>query len=346
MTRHLLTCLTTAGLALAGCESAPERLAGAEPAVDSAATYGATRTRAHVTARGAAAPNHSSGEHPAPSPEVAHGPRGHGTAQAHDPGAAQHRHRTEVQAPLAAELHTTPSPAQAGAPVTLAFTVKDAGGAVVRELAISHEKPMHLLAVSRDLATFQHLHPEPSADGAYRVSTRFPSGGDYVLFADYRAEGSPQVVQRFGLSVAGAGRAPVALVESASATQEADGLRLTLRTDGVLRAGGGGTVLRFDVKDAQTGKPAIDLEPYLGAMAHFVLVSEDTQSLLHAHPLEAVGAGVSAVSAHTTFPAAGLYKLWVQLQRRGRVVTVPYVLRVQAPAQPAPAHEAHAGHAH
>ena len=135
------------------------------------------------------------------------------------------------------------------------------------------------------------------------------------------------------------------LIESQSATQEAGGLRLTLRTDAALRAGGGGSVLRFDVTDAETGKPASDLQPYLGAMAHFVLVSEDTRSLLHAHPLEAVSAGVSTVSAHTTFPAAGLYKVWVQLQRRGQVVTVPYVLRVQAPEQEAHA-QAAPSHAH
>jgi hypothetical protein len=108
-------------------------------------------------------------------------------------------------------------------------------------------------------------------------------------------------------------------------------------------------VLRFDVADAKTGKAVTDLEPYLGAMAHFVLISEDTRSFLHAHPLEEAGAKVSSVSAHTRFPEAGLYKVWVQLQRRGQVVTVPYVLRVQEATQEAsaaPVQEAHAGHGH
>jgi hypothetical protein len=293
MTRPLLSCLTAAGLALAGCEAAQHAPSG-------------------------------------------HQPHGH---------PAQHAQRGAAPRKLAAELHTTPSPARAGEPVTLAFTVKDGSGVVVRELASAHEKPMHLLAVSRDLATFQHLHPEPSADGTFRVETRFPSAGGHVLFADYTAEGAGPTVQRVELNVAGAPHAPAALTESPSATQEAGGLRLTLRTGGALRAGGSGTVLRFDVEDAATGKPVRDLEPYLGAMAHFVLITEDTQSLLHAHPLEASGAGVSSVSAHTTFPRAGLYKLWVQLQRRGEVITVPYVLRVHA--GPAHAdHAAHAAHAH
>lgn len=332
MTGHLLGCLTVAGLALTGCEKSPA--SASRDAATHGAAPGPQRPAHDVEATG----------HPRQEDDVeaaGHSPHEHGAA------AAGHEHSGAAPRKLEAELHTTPSPPRAGAPTALAFFVKDASGAVVRELALTHEKPMHLLAVSRDLATFEHLHPEPSADGAYRVSTRFPSGGEYALFADYTPEGSPQVVQRFGLRVAGEARAPVKLVESRDATQEVDGLRLTLRSGDTLRAGGAGAVLRFDVADARTGKPARDLEPYLGAMAHFVLISEDTQSLLHAHPLEAVGAGVSTVSAHTRFPSAGLYKVWVQLQRRGQVVTVPYVLRVQEPARKAQAPQAaHAGHAH
>ncbi len=310
MTRSLLRCLTAAGLALTGCERAPS----------APAAHGADHPRAEALP--------ASGQH-----------------AAHDAGAAHAHaapHAGTAARKLEAALHTSPSPARAGEPVTLALTFRDAGGAVVRDLTLQHEKPLHLLGVSRDLATFQHLHPEPAADGSYRVETRFPSGGEYVLFADYSAEGAAPSVQRLELGVVGAPRAPVALTESRSATQAADGLRLTLRTQKPLRAGGSGATLRFDVEDVATGQPVRDLEPYLGAMAHFVLISEDTQSLLHAHPLEAVGAGLSTVSAHTTFPRAGLYKLWVQLQRRGEVVTVPYVLRVQAGGAPAaPAHHAH-----
>jgi hypothetical protein len=101
------------------------------------------------------------------------------------------------------------------------------------------------------------------------------------------------------------------------------------------------------------------LEPYLGALAHFVIVSEDGADFLHAHPMEktempaagghgggheatphahgdkgkphdahAPKASASEVSAHTTFPRAGLYKVWAQFQRGGRVSTVPFVVRV------------------
>lgn len=43
---------------------------------------------------------------------------------------------------------------------------------------------------------------------------------------------------------------------------------------------------------------------------------------------DAPKASASEVSAHTTFPKAGLYKVWAQFQRNNRVVTVPYTVRV------------------
>jgi hypothetical protein len=230
----------------------------------------------------------------------------------------------------------------AGKPVTLAFTVRDAKGHLVRELPDVHEKPMHLLAISKDLRDFFHLHPELQADGSYRLEHTFPSGGDYTLFLDYTPQGAPQVVDRIPLTVKGAPRAKAALQADPTNTRTVDGLRVTM-TPSKPPSPGEGMVLQFAVVDEKTGRPAADLEPYLGAMAHFVIVSEDSKDFLHAHPLEQKPTGDGRVSAHTTFPRAGLYKAWVQLQRDGKVITVPFVLNVPgAPAAPAPAQ----GHGH
>lgn len=35
----------------------------------------------------------------------------------------------------------------------------------------------------------------------------------------------------------------------------------------------------------------------------------------------------SEVSAHTAFPRSGLYRVWAQFQRGGRVITVPFTVR-------------------
>ncbi|MBA3320580.1 MAG: cupredoxin domain-containing protein [Pyrinomonadaceae bacterium] len=257
-----------------------------------------------------------------------------------------------------AELRTEPSEVKAGERAKFIFIVRDAQGKQVRNLSVVHEKPMHLLIVSNDLNEFYHVHPEPQADGTYRVEHIFPNGGAYKLFADFTPNGGSQVVDRLNLSVAGTTRAAVALVEDKSTTKTVDNLRVTMKPDNTLRAGSE-VMLNFAVADQKTGKPVTDLQPYLGALAHFVIISEDGTDFLHAHPMEkteaianqgggdhnamshahgnegqssnsASQATASEVAAHTSFPRAGLYKVWAQFQRGGRVTTVPFVVRVAA----------------
>lgn len=43
--------------------------------------------------------------------------------------------------------------------------------------------------------------------------------------------------------------------------------------------------LDFAAFDAATGKPATDLQNYLGELAHFVIISEDLVDFVHAHPM-------------------------------------------------------------
>ena len=264
----------------------------------------------------------------------------------------------EAKPAYRAEFATDPVEVKAGESVTLSFTVKDAKSAAVRDLQVVHEKPMHLLVVSNDLAEFNHLHPEPQEDGSFKVTHTFPSGGAYKLYADFTPPNASQIVDRLDLNVAGDARARAALVADQTTTKTIDGLRVTMRPDKPLRAGDE-LLLNFAAADAKTGKPATDLQPYLGSLAHFVIISEDTTDFLHAHPMtkekmkeagahggmdheakphahdaaeikdEAKeGASPSEVAAHTTFPRAGLYKVWAQFQRGGRVITVPYVVRV------------------
>ncbi len=118
-------------------------------------------------------------------------------------------------------------------------------------------------------------------------------------------------------------------------------------------------MLDFKAFDAASGKPADDLQNYLGALAHFVIISEDMKDFVHAHPVakgekmdgmkmdgmqmdeskphdhekmtgETKKVSDSEVSAHTGFPRAGIYKLWAQFQRGGKVINVPFIVRVPA----------------
>ncbi|WP_426754623.1 hypothetical protein [Myxococcus sp. Y35] len=234
------------------------------------------------------------------------------------------------------QLRSTSSPVQAGKPTTLALQVRNAQGQPVPTLPLSHGKPMHLFIISKDLQRFEHLHPEPRGD-EFVLEHTFDTGGDYTLFVDYARPGGSAPVERHALRVEGPPRPTAALAET-SGTQHSGGLAFTLHGADAVRVGAGAR-LHIAVADAATGRPVDDLEPYLGAMAHFVVLSEDGQDFLHVHPLDTkAGQGVAA---HAVFPRAGLYKLWVQVQRQGQVVTVPFVLRVQVGAPPQGAHPSH-----
>lgn len=263
-----------------------------------------------------------------------------------DATAGSHAHHDqEGAAKYRTHLQLHPAPAQAGQSVTLTLTVRNGEGRAVSRLTPSHERPMHLFIVSRDLRHFAHVHPSLAGD-AFRVQHTFAAAGEYTLFVDYQQPGRGQVVDRHNVHVKGATSPVTAALTESPRTQRADGLEVTLHSDAELRAGEA-AMLHFDITDAAAGKPVVDLEPYLGAMAHFMVLSADGRDFVHVHALDTRGSA-SRVSAHAVFPRAGLYKLWAQVQRHGEVATVPFVVRVDgATARPKAGSAAKPGeHAH
>lgn len=261
---------------------------------------------------------------------------------------------------LKVDFKTIPTEAEAGKNTDLFFTVKNGTGETVRDLQIVHEKPMHLLIVSDDLDEFYHLHPEVQSDGVYKVSFAFPNGGKYKLYTDFTPLDSSQIVQNFSLQVSGNERAAKEIKPDTKLEKTVDNLRVELKPDGNL-ASNKEMMLNFQVFDAQINKPVTDLENYLGAKAHFVVISQDLQEFVHAHPIsrdnvkdaeqargsmehssehnksnehrhDAKLAGPDAesiVSAHVTFPKPAIYKIFAQFQRGGKVVTVPFIVDVK-----------------
>ncbi len=266
--------------------------------------------------------------------------------------------KTHGESDFRMTFQTQPAQVEAGKPADFVFTVKDKAGNVVKDLQVVHEKPMHLLIVSNDLAEFYHIHPEPTSDGTFRVEHTFPNGGDYKLYADFTPQNSPQVVEKLDLKVAGTARSKTALVADPKLEKAVDGLKVTMKPSVAIKAGQELT-LDFAAFDAASGKPVTDLENYLGELAHFVIISEDLVDFVHAHPM-AKGESMDGmkmegekdhgadghshgeetkgdkkalgyeVSAHTTFPRAGMYKLWAQFQRAGKIISVPFIVDVPA----------------
>lgn len=229
---------------------------------------------------------------------------------------------------------------KAGEPATLTFAFHDRRGRAIRFLENVHQRPIHLIVVSDDLAEFAHIHPQPAPLDVFTVSHTFAHGGAYTLFADYTAPGAAPTVEKSQIQVAGEPRPSAPLLADRDFTRTVAGVRVTLDLPAKLQAG-------VDVPLGFT-LDVNDLEPYLGAWAHIMLISADRETFIHAHPLENADSPATAeTAAHThTAPIAGpspstirtitgfrnpgLYKLWFQFQRKGSVVTVPWVLRVDA----------------
>ena len=177
---------------------------------------------------------------------------------------------------------------------------------IVKDFDTVHEMKMHFIVVSRDLSYFAHLHPKLNESGVFKLKETLPPG-DLRLFADFAPQGKGGQVLM--LPRKQSGKAPT--VE--------DTLNYPAKLSGELLAGKT-TQLTF------TDGPAIkDLEPYLGAMAHLIMIHEDGETFVHAHPID--DAEKLVFLARPTKP--GKYKGWVELQMKGQVLRKSFWLEAK-----------------
>jgi catechol 2,3-dioxygenase-like lactoylglutathione lyase family enzyme len=202
----------------------------------------------------------------------------------------------------------------------------DSGEPVAKFLEV-HERPFHLFIIGRDLEYFEHAHPALMPDGTFELDKGF-APGVYTLIADFvPVGGTPQMVPRTVMTPFHSG-SPFdrgLRLTTGPLEQIASGLRVKLVTPApVVRRE---TTLTFEVSDEESGKPVTDLEPYLGVSGHLLIVSEDLTTAVHGHPEGQQTAGPT-VTFGVTLPLSGRYKLWVEFQRKGQVVTAPFVIEV------------------
>lgn len=208
----------------------------------------------------------------------------------------------------------------------LTIQIADPDGNPIQDYQENHEKLLHLIVVSRDLSFFNHIHPEYQGNGRFTVRTSFPSGGDYKLFADFVPKGGTGTTLSEWVKVGGTAGERAAIAPDAKLVQEVDGkeVELTLSSTKASEE----VMLTFNIMDASTKKGINDLEPYLGAVGHVVILSADAEQYLHVHPMDEKATGPKA-EFMTKFPKSGTYKIWGQFQHQGKVFTVPFVVDIQ-----------------
>jgi hypothetical protein len=226
------------------------------------------------------------------------------------------------------DLQLTPRAPRPGQPVRVRFFVRTPEtGTIVRQFDTIHERLLHFFVIGHDLAYFTHVHPVLRGDGSFEQEIELPYAGAFRLVADFiPTGGAPQLLQQ---SIVTAGFTGPVLPHAKPPIDLADktvgDTRVTLATPEPV--GGREQLVTFDLADARTNAPIDDLEPFLGAPGHLLIVSADLQSVTHSHPVAEISTKVGPrVVFQVLFPRAGTYRMWAQFQRHGTVLTAPFTI--------------------
>ncbi|NYI03924.1 hypothetical protein [Allostreptomyces psammosilenae] len=189
-------------------------------------------------------------------------------------------------------------------------------GAPVTRYELRHERELHLIVVSRDLADYQHLHPVRDAEGTWSVPFTPERGGGYKVFADFAAAGAArELTLATDLLVAGPGApAPAAVPSAQVRTARVGEFEVALSGE---TAAGAASTLTFTV--TRDGEPVTDLEPYLGALGHLVALRAGDLAYLHVHPVEQTGPDGPRIVFQAEVPSPGDYHLFLEFQHAGEV---------------------------
>jgi hypothetical protein len=227
------------------------------------------------------------------------------------------------------------------------------------DLEPDHGHLMHLYAIREPaMDVVFHLHPEQVHTGGFELALPSMPRGKYKLFADIVHAGGLGETPVSEMEITSAQGGPLTgdnaggVVQTGdSASSLPDGTRMVwLRGKDPILAN---QVQRFvfRLEDA-TGRAFSDIEPYMGMAGHAAFVSTDFSTFAHIHPtgsapMPALMLAASALPAEGmaamhqmppgaevsfpyAFPAAGRYRIFVQMKRAGRVETGAFDVTVPA----------------
>ncbi|MFD8015296.1 hypothetical protein [Streptomyces sp. NPDC058955] len=221
-------------------------------------------------------------------------------------------------------------------PVT--FRVIGPDGQPVTEYVAEHEKELHFIAVRRDTAGFQHVHPVRDEHGTWSTELALEPG-DWRFFTDIHPVGHDGTLT-LGIDAAVAGAYAPRPLPEATGTARIGAYTVALKGELVP-----GEASELTLTVSRDDRPVTDLEPYLAAYGHLVALRVGDLGYLHVHPEGEPGDGVTAPGPDISFmavaPTAGTYRLFLDFQHDGVVRTAEFTVPT---ATPAPAHGDH--HAH
>lgn len=233
-----------------------------------------------------------------------------------------------------------------GQSTKISYKVVNTKKEVLKDFTIAHEKLMHFILVRKDLQNFQHLHPEFNQQtGEFSVNVTFPADGTYRLFPDFTpTPGNPQklpVTLNYDINVGDQSRyKPTAVTPDSTTTKTMGAYTIDYYFPDELKSQ---TNTEYGLTVSLPNE-LVELEAYLGAMGHSVIIKEGSLDFIHAHSGNMMntegmeGTTTEEHSGHqgepdtidfsTTFPSPGTYKIFTQFQHKGKVTTTDYVIKV------------------
>ena len=247
--------------------------------------------------------------------------------------------KTRVK-PFELTLATAPAKVKAGEAVVLRLQVwanreaRDAYGFLtgkrtrepVTAFDIAHERKLHLIVVSRDFSFFAHVHPAPQSDGSFVLRDfAFPCAGGYQLFANVAPQNAGSQILSAAVKVAG----QAACVKATIAHDVTD-INFAFGTSSTLAAKKT-QPLTFHLQRVADAAAVNDLQPYLGALGHLIMIHEDGLTFVHAHPDERdeTNGNHGRLVFLVRPPKPGAYHAWLEVQLAGQLKRLKFLVQVQ-----------------
>lgn len=268
------------------------------------------------------------------------------------PDVAQPQPNTESSAPIAYDVRAVaPQPIRPRVPTQITVSIVRSDGAPA-SLQQTYDSYLHVLAVSRDLRWYSHLHIDEEQISDYKLPLTFPADGDYVLFA-YFQPASAQIETRTIPITVGRRRPShrtARPLEPTPLIRDVRGYRVEMTmTPQPLRVN---VWQSFTFHMTHGGEPVPNLGSE-GKLGHLGIVREGANDFVFAHSTVEEAGGIRSemhvpahptlpdepqhalqpvgpeVTFHARFPHPGRYKLWAEFHPLGDDVVAEFVVTVQ-----------------
>lgn len=203
--------------------------------------------------------------------------------------------------------------------ITYSFLLRDDKTLVSitdKDLMETHTKVLHLIVYDLSLNVFNHVHPQ-FENGQWSVELDLTVNGTYFIWAQGETiSGDEFSVYRFLEIENGSVQNPIQPL--GDVRTGIDGATQIELANTKIKSG---KMVMINFKVTRTDGTIPSLSPYLGAFAHVIATPFNGAELIHVHPME--GSDPTSGMLHATFPLAGEYRLWIQLNDGGELKTIP-----------------------